>query len=71
MATGKPIKRRTTKTTEDGEVRNKCAEPIVNLDDEQRLINALSWIKFKITKKMFTPEQIGELLKITADYKQV
>lgn len=63
--------RRNLKTDSDGEVRNKCVEPIIKFNDEERLINYLSWIKFKIVKKMFTPEEISEMLIILADKSQV
>jgi hypothetical protein len=63
--------RRTTKKDETGDVRNKCVEPVVNFSDEQQLLNHLEWIKFKVNKKMFTSKEIGELLKLTVDYKQI
>lgn len=61
-------RRRTVKEKdEEGKARSTCVEPIVNMNDAQLLKNKLSWIQFKLTKNMFTPTEIAEMLAWATD----
>jgi hypothetical protein len=58
-----------TKSKAEAVVADKTGH--TKFTDEQLLISNLDWMKFKVNKKMFTPNEIALLLKLTAQYKQV
>lgn len=54
------------KSSEEREQRGStCVEPIVKFDDTEQIINNLTWIKFKLHKKRFSPSEIEQLLEFT------